>query len=205
MSDQAQTFHFDQPELPAALHWHCEPSDWSIDAAKGVLRLAPDAKTDFWQRTHYGFEADNGHVLYLKTCGDFKLSTVVTCHPLHQYDQAGLIVRLSPACWVKTSSEFEPDESNRLGAVVTNHHYSDWSTQPLSHDITTVRYRISVSGPTCIVEASTDGEEWMQIRMAHLAEREPGSEVACGLYACSPTDAGFVAEFHELCFEPLTE
>ena len=203
MRDQPLTLPFDQPELPADLAWHCEPSDWSLDGAKGVLRLAPDRKTDFWQRTHYGFAADNGHVLYLRTESDFILQTTVTNHPVQQYDQAGLIVRCSDGCWCKTSCEYEPDEPNNLGAVVTNDHYSDWSTQPLDHEITTVHYRMTVNGPTVLVHASTDGEHWAQIRMAHLAEREERAEVWCGLYACCPTDSGFVAEFHEMTYQPL--
>jgi len=43
------------------LRWHCEPARWS--AGRGRLSIAPDPSTDFWQCTHYGFEADNGHAL----------------------------------------------------------------------------------------------------------------------------------------------
>ncbi|WP_457767155.1 DUF1349 domain-containing protein [Cyanobium sp. ULC065] len=35
--------------------------------------------------------------------GDGVLTTRVTAHPRHRYDQAGLLLRLSPACWIKTS------------------------------------------------------------------------------------------------------
>jgi regulation of enolase protein 1 (concanavalin A-like superfamily) len=49
--------------------------------------------------------------------GDFVLSPFVRFHPVYPYDQAGLIVRLSAECWLKTSVEYEPDGPNRLGAV----------------------------------------------------------------------------------------
>jgi len=75
------------------------------------------------------------------------------------------MLRVSPSCWVKTSVEFEPHESNRLGAVVTNAQYSDWSTQPLSDDITTVWFRIRAEAADCIVESSFDGMQWQQLRM----------------------------------------
>ena len=46
------------------------------------------------------------------------------------------------------------------------------------------------------MDASRDGRAWTQIRMAHLHEGR-GLPVACGVYACSPKGAGFVAELSE--------
>lgn len=194
---------FDNPALASELQWHCEPARWSIRPADRILRISPDANTDFWQRTHYGFEADSGHFLYVRTSGDFVVTTKVTAHPRHQYDQAGLMVRLSPACWMKTSVEFEPDEPNRLGAVVTNAQYSDWSTQPVSKAVDTVWFRVQVTGADCLVQSSFDGQEWQQLRLAHLCERAGGGPVSCGLYACSPKAAGFDADFHFLSVAPV--
>ena len=39
---------------------------------------------------------------------------------------------------------------------------------------------------------------WSQLRVAHLAEDDGARAVRCGLYACSPRGAGFVAEFEYL-------
>ena len=104
------------------------PARWAVRPA-GRLRIEPEAGTDFWRKTHYGFEADNGHFLFAEVTGDFVLSTHVRFHPAHQYDQAGLMVRASPSSWLKASVEHEPGGPDRLGAVVTNHARSDWSTQ----------------------------------------------------------------------------
>jgi len=71
---------FDKPTFGPELRWHCEPAQWSIDPTKGVLRITPDARTDFWQRTHYGFEPDSEHLLHLRAIGDFILTTKVTSH-----------------------------------------------------------------------------------------------------------------------------
>lgn len=202
MTDTALDLIFDDAALDSRLQWHCEPANWGIDPAARCLRIAPDANTDFWQLTHYGFQVDNGHFLHLPAYGDFVLTTRVTSKPVHQYDQAGLMVRLSDGCWLKTSVEFEPDGDNRLGAVVTNGHYSDWSTQPLPRHIDTVWFRIRAEAEDCIVESSFDGETWTQIRIAHLAERGAAASVACGLYACSPKAAGYQAEFAFLSFVP---
>jgi regulation of enolase protein 1 (concanavalin A-like superfamily) len=202
MNDAPLFEDFSQPTLNPRLSWRCEPASWQVDNSAKCLRLHPDAGTDFWQRTHYGFEVDNGHFLFLEAGGDFVLTTKVTSNPVHQYDQAGLMVRLSPACWLKTSVEFEPEGSSRLGAVVTNGQYSDWSTQPIAAEQRTVWFRIRAEDNDYIVESSFDGQTWEQIRMARLLERPEATSVSCGLYACSPKAAGFEAEFSFLSFEP---
>ncbi len=188
---------FVEKSLNPELRWHCEPARWRVDPSLRVLRVEPEANTDFWQRTHYGFSADNGHFLYCQVSSDFTLTTHVRFQPAHQYDQAGLMVRLSPSCWLKTSVEFEPDGPSRLGAVVTNFAYSDWSTQDIPADIGEVWLRVQRVADDYTVQASLDGQHWTQLRVAHLHEGAD-NEVACGLYACSPQGAGFVAEFTSL-------
>ena len=201
--DTALCETFRRPGLDPRLQWHAPPARWAVEPARACLRVEPDAGTDFWQRTHYGFEADNGHFLGLRARGDFRLTTRVTAFGMHQYDQAGLMVRVSPGCWLKTSAEFELHGPQQLGAVVTNGRFSDWSTQPLARDVTTVWFRVRRRGADYLVEHSLDGVAWQQLRVAHLHEAPAESGVACGLYACSPKGAGFRAEFAFLEFEPL--
>jgi uncharacterized protein len=191
---------FSKPALPPDLRWHCEPARWSLDPARDLLRVEPDAATDFWQRTHYGFRVDNGHFLHADVGGDFVLAARVRFRPVHQYDQAGVMVRVSPSCWLKASVEFEPDAPSRLGAVVTNFAYSDWSTQEFPPGPGEVWLRARREADDYIVDASRDGARWTQIRMAHLHEGR-GAPASCGVYACSPKGAGFAAEFTGLTVE----
>jgi regulation of enolase protein 1 (concanavalin A-like superfamily) len=181
------------------LRWQNEPAGWSFEGEEQRLRLEPKAGTDFWQKTHYGFEADTGHFLCADVTGDLVMTTRVRMQPCHQYDQAGLMVRLSAACWIKTSVEHEPGRSGRLGAVVTNHGYSDWSTQSFAGEEFWLRVRRE--GRDYIVDSSSNGSDWEQIRMAHLHEDDGLRPVACGLYACSPKGAGFAAQFSYLSIE----
>ena len=51
---------FAGPDLHPKMRWHCPPARWSVRPSDRVLRIEPDAKTDFWRKTHYGFEVDNG-------------------------------------------------------------------------------------------------------------------------------------------------
>jgi len=161
--------------------------------------LEPDAKTDYWQGTHYGFRVDNGHFLYLEVEGNFILSTKVSFFPANQYDQAGLMVRFSPEYWIKTSVEYEPQEPNRLGSVVTNHGYSDWATQDFPKDQNELGFRIQRQGDDYILSHRQPGDKkpWGQMRIAHL-HNPAGGPIQCGLYACSPIGVGFRAAFDYL-------
>ncbi len=182
------------------LRWRCEPSHWNI--AVGRLVIAPDAPTDFWSKTHYGFESDNGHFLFAGIAGDFLLSAEIFMTPRSRYDQAGLMGRLSKSCWLKTSVEFEPDNMNRLGAVVTNAGYSDWSTQDVPSEVNRFRLRVARERSDYIVHACFAGDRWTQLRIAHLHEDvDPAAPVECGVYACSPKAAGFIAEFENFAIE----
>lgn len=185
---------FIQGSFDNRLTWLNESSDWKIERNK--LSISPAAKTDFWQKTHYGFAVDNGPFLRMKIDGDFVCETQVHCHFKHQYDQAGLMVRVSDQCWIKTAVEFEPNEPNRLGAVVTNHGYSDWSTQNVADDFLNYSLRISRVKSDYIIEClDRESNEWIQLRLLHLTDK-PIVEV--GVYACSPKGVGFQAEFDYL-------
>jgi regulation of enolase protein 1 (concanavalin A-like superfamily) len=193
---------FVDPTLDPRLSWRCPPGHWQVEPALGRLCVEPDAETDFWQRTHYGFSVDNGHFLFAEVAGNFRLATQVRFAPAHQYDQAGLMVRLTADCWLKTSIEHEPGPSNRLGVVVTNAGYSDWSTQDVPGDVREIWLRLERTGADYLVESSTDGSNWTQLRIAHLHADDGQQPVAAGLYACSPKAAGYVAEFAYLSFDP---
>lgn len=201
MSPNSTLNFFAGDVLHSSLNWHCQPKRWSYDPAKHLLLMQPEAGTDFWRKTHYGFDADNGHFLSADVAGDFVMTAHIRSRPANQYDQAGLMVRRSPECWLKTSIEYEPEGPNRLGVVVTSHGYSDWSTQAVPSGPSEVWLRVRREGDDYIVESSSDGAAWEQIRMVHLAEDRQDAIVAAGIYACSPKGAGFVAEFRELRIE----
>jgi regulation of enolase protein 1 (concanavalin A-like superfamily) len=188
---------FDGLKIDERLTWHHEPGSWKID--NNQLHISPEAGSDFWQRTHYGFQVDNGHFLYMECQGDFTIEAQMHCKFKHQYDQAGLMIRVSDQCWVKTSVEYEPDAANKLGAVVTNQGFSDWSTQDVADDLTSYKLRISREGSDyAIAHYSEKQAEWIQMRVFHLFD-QPG--VKAGIYCCSPKAAGFTASFENLKIE----
>lgn len=176
--------------------WHNEPENYRVE--RGSLMVEPAAKTDFWSRIHNHPVTTNGHFAFVRVPGSLRMSVTVGIAPKHQYDQAGLMVWFSEACWLKCSAEYEPGHPSRLGAVVTNSGYSDWSTQDVPADL--ARYALRVTRENCdyLVEASLDGRRWTQLRVAHLLEdTDPNAAAACGVYACCPKAAGFTAHFDD--------
>ncbi|MGE6375935.1 DUF1349 domain-containing protein [Peribacillus muralis] len=184
---------FNDAEFGTKLTWHSEPETWRVTAEDSTLVIKTDDQTDFWQKTHYGFQADNGHFLYHEVSGDFRLTTKVKSKPVNRYDQAGLMVRFSSETWLKTSVEFIPDGKSKLGVVATNQGYSDWSSQEFSEGGATLFYRITRRNTNYYVDYSLDGTSWSQIRMTHLVET--GKTMKVGIYACSPQGEGFEAAF----------
>jgi regulation of enolase protein 1 (concanavalin A-like superfamily) len=176
--------------VPPGFYWLNEPTSYRLGNG---LEIHTDEKTDFWQNTHYGFRRDNGHCLLIKQSGDFSAMTHVEFRPKEQYDQCGLIVRVDEENWIKVSTEYENDTVSRLGSVVTNLGYSDWATQDVPSTHREMWYRISKRGSDFLIESSFDGQDWLQMRIAHLHRTQ--AQLGVGLYACSPVGKAFWCRF----------
>jgi uncharacterized protein len=187
---------FDSEAFDPRLGWSNAPPVVSTGVHGLTLETAGD--TDLWQRTHYGFRRDNAHALSVAVDFDFRIETRVRFEPAHQYDQAGLLVWLSPACWLKTSIEFEPAGPCRLGSVVTNAAFSDWATQDVPSSVRDARFRITRHAGDYLVEHAASMGPWTQLRLAHLHEDDGAHPIRAGLYACSPKEPGFRATFEYL-------
>ena len=184
---------FLQPSMPEAFYWFNEPARYQLGAG---LEIYTDAKTDFWQNTHYGFQRDDGHCLLTRLAGDFSLVTRVESRPQEQYDQCGLMVRVDSENWIKVSTEHESETYSRLGSVVTNLGFSDWATQDIPSNFSEMWYRISKNGRDFLLEHSYDGRNWSQLRVAHLHEMP--EQLQMGVYACSPIGQDFWCRFKVL-------
>ncbi len=181
---------FTSTDMPEGFYWFNEPEEYRFSDG---LELYTKEKTDFWQNTHYGFTSDNGHCLFKRIAGDFSVKTHVEFEPKNKYDQCGLMVRADENNWIKTSIEYENDDTSRLGSVVTNLGYSDWATQDIRSGYRDMSYQISKRGKDFLIEHSYDGSEWVQMRIAHL--HTIGDTLDVGLYACSPIGKTFRCKF----------
>ncbi len=179
------------------LFWVHEPKVSTIEDNKIVINT--ESKTDFWQRTYYGFQNDNAPALMLKTTEQYFSFLVKTeFDSKHRFDQCGVIIYQNSDNWIKASIEYENEEFQRLGSVVTNLGYSDWATTDIPTSQTFMYYRLSRRESDFCIENSLDGLKYKQMRMAHLFEGE--DEIQIGVYACSPEDSSFKATFTDMKF-----
>lgn len=180
--------NFDTKELK----WIREPKQYVIQDQ--FITITTEPHTDLWQRTYYGFQNDNAPVLVMKSNEKY-FSFIVKTEFVYKgpYDQCGLAIYLDSENWVKASIEYENEEFQRLGSVVTNHGYSDWATTDIDSSIHSMWYRLSRRESDYLIESSTDGINFKQMRIFHLWNGS--GEIQFGVYACSPENSSFEAIF----------
>ncbi|MFC6293378.1 DUF1349 domain-containing protein [Macrococcus epidermidis] len=174
------------------LKWTRAPKIYDITDER--IQITTEPNTDLWQRTYYGFRNDNAPVLQMTMTETYFSFTVRTdFNTKRRFDQCGVVIYLDSDNWLKASIEYEDDTFQRLGSVVTNNGYSDWSSFDITSDITSMWYRLSRRESDYCIEYSEDGKDFKQMRICHLNEGQ--GEIQFGIYACSPEASSFVAEF----------
>ena len=174
------------------LEWMRKPASSSIASDKIEIVTAP--YTDLWQWTYYHFRNDNAPMLQMKTKEkyfSFVVKTEFDSH--HRFDQCGIVMYLDSENWLKASIEYETEEFQHLGSVVTNHGFSDWATTEIPGVIRHMWYRLSRGADDFRVECSTDGIHFRQMRVCHMYAAT--GEISFGIYACSTEDSSFKATF----------
>lgn len=170
------------------MEWYNEPPTWHADAHTITLTAAP--RTDFWRKTHDGGMRDNGHFFFERVTGDFTAEVKVRAGYAALYDQAGLMVRLDEATWLKCGIEFF--EGVQHASAVVTRDYSDWSVVPLVPAPPALWLRVTRAGGTLEVRTSLDGATYRLLRQAYLTD---APAVSVGVMACAPTGDGFTAVF----------
>jgi len=170
--------------------WLNKPQSFQDEGDK--LKVVPEKGRDFWKKTLYGFEFEDGAALL----NDWDPNTAVEVSFkldsfTELYDQAGLLLYHGPGQWIKTGIEFN-DGIPQLSAVVTDS-YSDWSLAAVpewaGEEIT---LRASIKKDAVIIRARTEKHEWRTIRVARFPYP---TDNQAGPFTCSPTRAGFEVTF----------
>ena len=176
--------------------WTREPKSYSVTENKITVTTLPH--TDLWQRTYYHFRNDNAPVFQMETEEKFFSFVVKTdfADSHHRFDQCGVVMYLDSENWLKGSIEYEYEEFQHLGSVVTNHGYSDWATTEIPASVKSMWYRLSRREDDYCIECSDDENKWKQMRVCHM--HEGAGKVRFGIYACSPEDSSFTAEFTKI-------
>ena len=173
--------------------WTRKPKSYKIDEDKVEIVTAPN--TDLWQRTYYHFRNDNAPVFQMETEEKYFSFLVKTefLESHHRFDQCGVVLYLDSENWLKASIEYENDEFQHLGSVVTNMGYSDWATTEISARVKSMWYRLSRREDDYCIECSEDGVRFKQMRVCHL--HQGAGRIRFGIYACSPENSSFKAVF----------
>ena len=177
-----------------------EPKQFTLSDERITITTEPH--TDLWQRTYYHFRNDNAPVLQTETEERYFSFTVRTdfSESHHRFDQCGIVMYLDSENWLKASVEFENEQFQHLGSVVTNHGYSDWATTAIPAEVKSMWYRFSRREDDYCIECSQDGETFTQMRICHMWEG--AGKIRFGVYACSPEDSSFTAEFTRFTLGP---
>ena len=176
--------------------WTRQPESYVI---KGdTIEVVTKPGTDLWQRTYYHFRNDNAPVFQMETEDKYFSFVVKTDYTEshHRFDQCGIVMYLDSDNWLKGSVEYENEEFQHLGSVVTNNGYSDWATTAIPANVKTMWYRLSRREDDYCIESSQDGEHFTQMRVCHM--HKGGGKIQFGIYACSPENSSFKAVFTDM-------
>jgi len=172
--------------------WTRQPKSFTL--SDDLVQIVTLPHTDLWQRTYYHFQNDNAPVLQMETEEQFFSFVVKTeFESHHRFDQCGVVMYLDSENWLKASIEYENEEFQHLGSVVTNLGYSDWATTAIDASVKSMWYRFSRRQDDYCIECSADGRHFSQMRICHM--HKGGGKIQFGIYACSPEDSSFRATF----------
>ncbi len=177
------------------MKWIRAPKQYEVTEDR--VEIITEPHTDLWQRTYYHFRNDNAPVLQLETDEQFFSFVVKTDFDTKvRYDQSGIIMYLDSDNWLKASMEYENDKIQRLGSVVTNNGYSDWSSVDVDASIKSMWFRFSRREDDFCIENSVDGVNFKQMRICHMFNAK--EKISFGIYACSAEYSTFKASFTDM-------
>lgn len=156
------------------------------------LKVAPEKGRDFWKKTLYGFEFEDGSALLSDWNNNSAVEVSFQLASFTElYDQAGILLYQGPEQWIKAGIEIN-DGIPQLSTVVTDG-YSDWSLAAVPEWVgKEVTLRASIIKDAVIIRARTEHHAWRTIRVARFPHTS-GNQA--GPYTCSPTREGFEVTF----------
>ncbi len=175
--------------------WTRAPKAYTVN--NDTVKIITEPFTDLWQRTYYHFRNDNAPVFQTETSEKYFSFVVKTEFDTKvRYDQSGIVMYLNSENWLKASIEYENNEIQRLGSVVTNNGYSDWASVDVDASIKSIWFRLSRREEDFCIENSVDGVNFKQMRICHMFNAK--DKIKFGIYACSPENSSFKAVFSNL-------
>lgn len=191
------------PDAPRPLPWTSltwlnEPP--AVIEKDGALTVATAARTDFWQRTSYGFVHDDGHFLSAPMAAPGAIEVAFRAGLNDQFDQAGLMLRAGPELWLKAG--LERSDGRLHASVVVTLGRSDWSVAPVREvepdELVTVRAS-RVGDAVTVRLRLEDDPSWQLLRVAAFPVE---AQVRAGPMCCSPSREGLRVSFASVRLTP---
>ena len=149
----------------------------------GALVVGAAPESDAWRTTAYGFIHESENALVRPVSVGTAIEVSFQGGFAHQFDQAGVFLRVDQAHWIKCGVELV-DGTLQLGAVVTNG-VSDWSVAPVADwRAQKITMRVSIEASAVTVRARTDDDVFRLVRVAPLPA---GGPLEAGPFCCAPT------------------
>ena len=179
--------------------WLNQPTVLSVNATTVYVHTDPD--TDFWSKTHYGFERDTGHFYYRSFAGDQSFTATINVRGKYHtlYDQGGLMLRIDKNNWIKCGVEYVEGQQY-ASAVVTVNGWSDWSVVAIE-SLDVLKFRVRREKEVVHVDFA-EGEQgsFKMLRLAYLPVIDRSQAMMVGIMCASPTKnaSGFDITFDGL-------
>jgi uncharacterized protein len=171
--------------LKMSFTWFNPPTNWSDDGT--VVSVHTNGNTDFWSKTHYGFERDTGHFYYKSLPGDQSFTATVNVRGKYHtlYDQGGLMLRIDEKNWIKCGVEYV-DGQQLASAVVTVNGWSDWNVVAIKSP-EVLRLRVKRENEAVHIEfAEGEQEDFKMLRLAYLPVICQSQPMMVGMMCASP-------------------
>lgn len=180
------------------MQWLNEPAAWRVDGSD--LSFVTDDKTDFWQATFSGWRNDSGHFYHRPVTGDFSTEVVFSADYRTQYDQAGLMLRVTADHWLKAGVEFAHGRA-ALSSVHTQAGFSDWAISREVGVTGAVHLRLTRKAEAVCVQWKAN-DKFQTLRLCSMSG---ATTVMVGPMACSPITGGMSVRFSNFAVGPAVE
>ena len=186
---------FTLPTLPSPLHWHGEPTAWTV-TPEGGLSISAGAQTDLFIDPAGTMAKDNAPwAFFTPPDASFLLSAKVTVGFGAAFDAGVIQLRATPTLWGKLCFEYSPQGQPMVVSVVTRGVSDDCNSQTIDgHEI---YLRVARTPQTIAFHYSHDGQVWHFVRYFSLG---PVEAVQVGFSAQAPTGAACTARFTEITY-----
>lgn len=188
---------FTVPTLPGPLHWHGEPTAWTV-TPEGGLSISAGAQTDLFIDPAGTMAKDNAPcAFFTPPDANFVLSVKVTVGFGSAFDAGVIQLRATPTLWGKLCFEYSPQKQPMVVSVVTRGVSDDCNSAVI--DGTEIYLRVVRTPQIIAYHYSHDGQFWHFVRYFSLGELDT---VQVGLSAQSPTGEACTAHFTEITYRP---